>query len=306
MRGDGLAVQIDGGIGMGIARRRVGTGLFGLLAVAAAASGLAACQPTPTEYVALGDSYAAWPLIPNQSLQPLGCLRSDKNYPRLVNGTIKATRFVDMTCSGATTTHMTKQQGVTPGPHQPQLSVVDADTKVVTLQIGGNDVGFSGIIQNCAAATPWESGCKGDYLTGGRDLLAERIAATAPKIDAVLAEIERRAPQAEVFVVGYPALLPESGGGCWPLVPIVAGDISYLRGTNKALNTMLKQRALAAGARYIDLHTPSIGRDMCSGSRWIEPIVPVSSLAAPVHPNAAGMRAFADVVRREINAHVTR
>jgi lysophospholipase L1-like esterase len=290
---------------MGTLRRRVTASTVGALALAATAAGLVACQPAPTTYVALGDSYAAGPLILNQSLSPLGCLRSDRNYPHLVRGTIAATKFVDVTCSGATTRHMTQAQGVTPGPNPPQLSAVGADTKVVTLQIGGNDVGFSGIIQNCAAPTPWDAGCRGDYVSGGRDQLAERIAATAPKIDGVLAEIRRRAPQAKVFVVGYPALLPESGGGCWPLVPIVSSDVSYLRATNKALNAMLRERAVAAGARYIDLYSPSIGHDMCSSSRWIEPIVPVSSLAAPVHPNAAGMRAFAQVVRTEIDAVVT-
>ena len=35
------------------------------------------------QLVGLGDSYAAGPLIPNQSLNPLGCLRSDHNYAHL-------------------------------------------------------------------------------------------------------------------------------------------------------------------------------------------------------------------------------
>jgi lysophospholipase L1-like esterase len=199
---------------------------------------------------------------------------------------------------------MFNEQGVTPGPNPPQLNAVDAKTKVVTLQIGGNDIGFSGIVKNCATLDPFSAGCKGDYLVGGRDLLAERIAATAPKIDAVLAEVHKRAPQAKVFVVGYPTILPETGSGCWPTVPILGSDVTYLRTVAKGLNSMLKSRALAAGDRYVDIATPSIGHDMCSSSKWVEAIVPTSA-AAPVHPNATGMRNFGNVVAGAINAVVT-
>jgi lysophospholipase L1-like esterase len=217
---------------------------------------------------------------------------------------VKASSFTDASCSGATTSSMFSEQGVTPGPNPPQLNAVDAKTKVVTLQIGGNDIGFSGIVKNCATLDPFSSGCKGDYLVGGRDLLAEKIAATAPKIDAVLAEIHKRAPQAKVFVVGYPTILPETGSGCWPTVPIIGSDVTYLRTVAKGLNKMLHDRAVAAGDRYVDIATPSIGHDMCSSSKWVEAIVPTST-AAPVHPNATGMRNFGNVVAGAINAVVT-
>jgi lysophospholipase L1-like esterase len=286
-----------------VLRRRIGSIVLTAASTAAALSGLTACEP-PDTYVALGDSYTAGPLIWEQSSEPLGCLRSNRNYPSVVAPRIRAAKFTDVSCSGAQTKHLTEVQGVSPGPNAPQLDAVGLSTKVVTVGIGGNDIGFSGIVQGCVAFTPWERGCRGDYLVGGRDLLAERISATAPKIDAVLAEIKRRAPLARVFVVGYPALLPESGGGCWPIVPMVSGDVSYLRDTEKRLNAMLSERAAAAGARYVDLYTPSIGHDMCSSSRWVEPILPGTD-AAPVHPNATGMRNFADVVAAEINAIVT-
>jgi lysophospholipase L1-like esterase len=276
----------------------------GLVAMAAAAGSLTSCKVVPATYVALGDSYTAGPLIPNQSLDPLGCLRSDHDWPHVVAPQVKASTFTDASCSGATTNSMANEQGVTPGPNPPQLDGVDANTKIVTLQIGGNDIGFSGIVKNCATLDPFSSGCKGDYLVNGHDLLAERIAATAPKIDAVLAAIHRKAPQAKVFVVGYPTLLPATGSGCWPTVPILGGDVAYLRTVAAGLNAMLKQRALAAGDRYVDIATPSIGHDMCSSSKWVEPIVPTTA-AAPVHPNATGMRNFGNVVAAAINAVVT-
>lgn len=285
-------------------RRRSIAWMAGLALAALASGGLTACEPAPDTYVALGDSYTAGPLILNQSLEPLGCLRSDRNYPRVARPQIKVTKFIDVSCSGATTKHFAESQGVTPGPNAPQFDALSASTKVVTIGIGGNDIGFSSIVQNCATLDPTSSGCKGDYVTGGRDLLAERIAATAPKIDQVLAEAKRRAPNAKVFVVGYPTILPETGSGCWPTVPIVASDVVYLRGVAKGLNAMLKARAQANGATYVDTATSSIGHDMCSSSRWVEAIVPGRD-AAPVHPNAAGMRNTGNVVAAAINAVVT-
>jgi hypothetical protein len=36
----------------------------------------------------------------------------------------------------------------------PQFNALTADTQIVTLQIGGNDIGFTSILQNCATANP--------------------------------------------------------------------------------------------------------------------------------------------------------
>ncbi len=287
--------------------RRLLIGLSGLAFSALATSGLVACQPPPDTYVSLGDSYVAGPLVPDQDTNPLGCLRSDANYPALIASQIRVTRFVDVSCSGAQTGDMWEEQGVTPGPaNPPQLNAVDKRTKVVTLGIGGNDIGFSDIVKDCATKLPGSSGCQSQYVQNGRDELSERIAATAPKVDAVLAEIKVRAPAAKTFVVGYPTVLPETGNGCYPLVPVLPSDVPYLRAKVKELNAMLAARAAAAGVIYVDIATPSIGHDFCqSGSaKWVEGIVP-TSVAAPVHPNARGMAGWAPTVAAAINAVVT-
>ena len=46
-------------------------------------------------------------------------------------------------------------------------------------------------------------------------------------------------PSARVLVVGYPAIVPNSGDGCWPVVPFAYGDVPYLRGVELELNAML-------------------------------------------------------------------
>jgi lysophospholipase L1-like esterase len=257
--------------------------------VALTLSAAAAVGARAANYVALGDSYAAGPLIPNPVL-PLGCLKSSNNYPRLAAPGIGLT-LRDATCSGATTVHMTNPQNVDPdGPNPPQLNSLDASTTVVSLTIGGNDIGFSEVAQSCITVNPFSHPCLDKYNSGGVNQLKARIDATAPKVAAVLQGIKARSPSASIYVVNYPAIFPETGFGCWPQMPLGFQDVPYLRTTQKQLNSMLATQAAANGATLVNWYAASIGHDACKGSstRWVEPLVPGNS-AAPIHPNKAGM-----------------
>jgi hypothetical protein len=267
-----------------------------VLASIAGALTVGAAGASAANWAGLGDSYAAGPLIPNQQLNPLGCLRSDHNFAHLAAAALGRS-LADASCSGAKTDDMTAPQNVTPGPNPPQFNALTSTTQIVTLQIGGNDIGFTSIIQNCASATPFGHPCRDKYVVNGHDTLADRIAATAPKVAAVLQGIHTRSPDADVFVVNYAAILPETGIGCWPQVPIAWADVAYLRGVAKALNAMLAQQAAGNGAEIVDDYSASIGRDACksSSTRWVEPLIP-GNLAAPFHPNARGEAGIAAVV----------
>jgi hypothetical protein len=265
---------------------RIG-GRAACLAVIAA---LVCAAPASADYVALGDSYAAGPLIPLQ-LKPYGCLKSSNNYAHLAAPALNQPAFRDVSCSGAETEDMTQPQGVTPGPNPPQFDALDADTQIVTFNIGGNDIGFSSIAEDCLSTSPLGSVCKAKYVHDGRDEVSERIAATAPKVAAVIQGIHERSPQARVFAVNYAAIFPEQGWlGCWPQLPVAKDDIDWLRAKQKELNAMIAEQAAANGARLIDWYTASIGHDACKppAVRWVEPLVPANA-AAPVHPNLLGM-----------------
>jgi hypothetical protein len=267
-----------------------------VLASIVGALSVGAAGASAANWAGLGDSYAAGPLIPNQQLNPLGCLRSDRNFAHLAAAALGRS-LADVSCSGAKTDDMTAPQNVTPGPNPPQFNALTTDTQIVTLQIGGNDIGFTSILQNCATANPFAHPCRDRYVVNGHDTLADKIAATAPKVAAVLQGIHTRSPGARVFVVNYAAILPETGSGCWPQVPIAFSDVAYLRGVEKNLNAMLAQQAAANGARIVDDYTASIGRDACksSSTRWVEPLIP-GNAAAPFHPNARGEAGIAAVV----------
>jgi lysophospholipase L1-like esterase len=270
-----------------------------LLAFAALAAALVLAAPAAaaSRYVSLGDSYAAGPLIPIP-LPPFGCLKSSNDYGHLTQRQLRFPEYRDPSCSGAKTDHMTVSQGVSPGPNPPQFNSLTAGTSMVTLTIGGNDIGFSSIAQDCLVALPsTRSPCKDKYTAGGPDQISQRIANTAPKVAGVLQGIAARSPRAKRYVVNYSAIFPHEGGGCYPQIPVAEGDVPWLRAKQEELNAMLASQASANGATLVDVYAASRGHDACSlpGVRWVEPVTPASP-AAPLHPNLLGMRAMAGLI----------
>jgi hypothetical protein len=257
---------------------------------------LTATAARAANYAALGDSYAAGPLIPNPLL-PLGCLKSSNNYAHQAAPGIGLS-LRDATCSGAKTNHMTEPQNVEPdGPNPPQFNSLDSSTTVVSLTIGGNDIGFSEVAESCVTVNPFSHPCLDKYDAGGVDQLKARIEATAPKVAAVLQGIHARAPAAKIYVLNYPAIFPETGLGCWPQMPIGFSDVPYLRSTEQRLNNMLATQSAANGATLVNWYGASIGHDACksSSTRWVEPLVPTNA-AAPIHPNQRGMTGGANAL----------
>ena len=277
----------------GVPHRRALTFVVALLAaIAAALPSAAAAAPN---YVALGDSYTAGPLIPVW-IPPWGCLKSDHNFAHLAAPRLNLA-LRDPSCSGAETEDMTQTQGVWPEPNPPQFDSLAADTEVVTLSVGGNDIGFSSLAEDCFSNQPTGSPCKDKYTAGGTDQISQRIAETAPKVAGVLQGIHSRSPSARVFLVNYPTIFPDEGPSCYPVLPVADGDAVWLREKHKELNAMLAEQAAANGATLVDWYTASIGHDACKppGIKWVEAPVPMNA-AAPVHPNLFGMQAASDLV----------
>ncbi|WP_369249746.1 SGNH/GDSL hydrolase family protein [Streptomyces sp. R41] len=262
-------------------------------------------------YVALGDSYTAGPKIPDRTGKPAGCDRSDHNYPALIAREleIKSADFRDVSCSGATIADLSAPQTTDNGVNPAQLSALSASTRLVTIGIGGNDIGFGSLVENCVKQgalyvatgsgkyTGNDAPCRATYVSGDTDEVRRRIQTAGERLADTLSKVEQRAPKARVYVVGYPSILPDKGEGCDDYMTLAPDDATFLNDKERQLNSVLRQRAGAAGAGYVDTYTPSAGRDACSASatRWVEPLLPAAQ-AAPVHPNERGERGMADAV----------
>lgn len=256
------------------------------------------------EYVALGDSYAAGPFLPIQRHDPIGCARSDHNYPSLLAADLGSSAFTDVSCSGATTENMTQSQAVPLGTNAPQFNALSEHTKLVTITISGNDIGFSDIALTCARLgiqNPFGNPC--ERFEG--DSVSQKIDATAPKVAAVLRGIRERAPEAKIALVSYLRILPHETG-CFPRNPFARGDVPYLDDVQRELDDMLATEAKHGHAAFVDAYAKSKGHDSCQpiGVKWVEPFTPTGP-SAPLHPNEDGMRAVADMVEHAlgVSAH---
>ncbi|MGH8879608.1 MAG: SGNH/GDSL hydrolase family protein [Stackebrandtia sp.] len=282
--------------------RRLGAPTLLLLVAALIFPASGAATAVAGNYVALGDSAAAGPLIPLPDLSSPGCLRSTANYPKLTARTL-GLAITDVTCSGAVTADMTSSQSTEFGSVPPQFDALRPDTDVVTVQIGGNDAGLVGLAMSCInlLPDPFGTSCKAENTAGGRDVYGERIAGVAPRIAAVLDGIHQRSPNARVFVLGYTTYLRPNG--CYPKQPLWARDANYVQAKIDQLNGVLAAAAAGHGASYVDIRTPGIGKDVCASAstRWVEGLVP-GNVAAPLHPNGNGMIGMADALLRAINA----
>ncbi|MGW0925834.1 SGNH/GDSL hydrolase family protein [Streptomyces sp. NPDC002755] len=253
------------------------------------------------DFVSLGDSYASAPLVPTQ-VDSI-CLRSDNNYPSLVARATGA-RLTDVSCSGAVAADLITSNGTVPA----QFDALNSGTDLVTVTIGGNDIGFSSVLGTCAqltATNPTGAPCEAHFAGGTGDQITQAISETAPKVRNVLRGIRHRSPHARIVVVGYPDLFPDTGVGCTSAeVPLAMGDFPFLRDKEKELNAMLARQARYAGAEYVNTYAATVGHDLCqpTGQRWIETFAPQTP-AAPVHPNAEGEKAMADAVQRVLTHH---
>nr|WP_232433565.1 SGNH/GDSL hydrolase family protein [Rhodococcus sp. AW25M09] len=188
-------------------------------------------------------------------------------------------------------------QGTSSGEVPVQLDALSADTDLVTVTIGGNDIGLVSTAVQCLtfASTSATNVCKDRLTAGGIDTVAAAIAENSPKWGTMLDAVAERAPDARVLVVGYGTYLPD--GGCFPTQPILPEDADYIQSSITAMNEALKAQASEHGAEFVDTEPLSVGHDVCVApdQRYFEGVIPQNP-AAPLHPTAAGMAAIAEGV----------
>jgi lysophospholipase L1-like esterase len=297
----------------------------GALASTAPAPSGAQPAPPPTyhDYVALGDSYTAdvlmGPLPPTTQFVPLGCAQSKDDYPHQVAKLLHVAAFHDASCGSATTNNMTQPQGVPlNGTAPPQFDALNANVDLVTVGIGGNDVGFVNEAESClnlvsvpvpGAPEGLGGSCAARFTAGGVDQIDQAIKATAPKVASMLEGIRQRAPNARILLVNYLDAVPLDGKGCWsPDVPVQSEDLAYLAAKFVEMNQMLGWMATLEHVQVVDTFTPTIGHDVCQPPtvRDVEGIIPLSlnppDVNFPLHPNGSGAAAQTAAVYAAIEA----
>jgi lysophospholipase L1-like esterase len=229
-------------------------------------------------YVALGDSFASAPLVPETDPAD-GCQRSD------------------VTCIAASTTSMVGVQVTGQTQNLPQFEALDEGVDLVTLTVGGNDFDlFSQLLLACLPTAGADAPCRQTLAASGKDrLLLEQVDKIQDRIEATTRGILDRAPEARVIVANYPQLLPDQGS-CPDLVPLPEGDYGLVTELNRALSDAVRLGAKAGGVEVVDVFKASKGHDVCSEDPWVNGVQTDPERALALHPFAEGQQGVADLV----------
>lgn len=269
----------------------------------AASQGPAADAPAAQEsrfdhYLALGDSYASMASM-NQGFHGIRfCLRSPDNYPAAVARELAVTDFTDASCQGAKIPDLTAPRSSDPGNPRaeqapPQLDSVTADTDLITVSLGGNDIGY-GPITICvqdAVVDQRMSNCAQRL----ESLLAPDMEALPGKLDLAYGQITQRAPQATVVATGYMPLVAATDS-CEAVEFVSDEDRRWAAGLIDELNTIIEEAADRNGILFAlpdggDEHTGCAEPDQ----RWVD-MNGVDTAAAPMHPTATGQNRMAEEI----------
>jgi lysophospholipase L1-like esterase len=249
-----------------------------LAAVALLTTGLAGPVPAASTLVldGLGDSYASGYGVPASFSTPCG--RSDAAPAPAIDGRMQLALDDFVACGGARTTDLVPQG---------QIAALGPDTDVVTLSIGGNDIGWSQAVGACLALTDAE--CEAAIgLTRGR------ITTVLPGLlDDVYDDIDAAAPNATVYVTGYPRLFSPPYG---PVLGASAAEQDEMNAGADLLNATIRTVAEAHGYTFVDVTERFVDHGVNAPEPWVVwPTAPGS-----FHPNVPGYRAYAAAVTAAI------
>jgi lysophospholipase L1-like esterase len=291
----------------GSMRRRLIRGCLGLLLVLLALVAAAVAtiyfqgRETPQgrpEYVALGSSFAAGAgLGPLQENSPILCARSVNGYPQQLARTLKLS-IVDMSCGGATTRHLLDGGQFFQGP---QIRAITKETRLVTITVGGNDVGYIGDLSLLAARNSdtifgWlvRQFWSGPKQPGERD-----FAGLKEELNATLRAIHQRAPGATIVVATYPAILPATG--TCARIGLSEAEADLMRRAGDGLAAATKAATVQGGALVADMDKLGADHDACSAVPWVSGWKDAG--VAPFHPTMSGAEATAAAVAATLKIH---
>jgi lysophospholipase L1-like esterase len=237
--------------------------------------------PTPfaegDTYVALGSSIASGYGI---SVQSTDCGRSNRNYPNLV-AAHHGLALTDVTCGAATIPNVVD---TAQGTHPPQLTAVTPDTKLITVTVGGNDIGYNATAVGC--------GDPQTECTAPAALEANLVTA-ATALESLLAQIHALAPEATIVLVTYPREVPD--GNC-PELSFSDSEAAIVGMMGEELEAMFVDVAQRADVVFVDPYPEPGDHTGCApaAERWTAGGVADDGFA--YHPPALGHEVMAQMI----------
>ncbi len=286
-------------------------------------------------YLGLGDSFAsgqgAWNYLPGTDTSVNHCHLSAHSYPLRLNADLFGSSGHSVACSGATThdvgnmaagytgqasdqrsaaereadgSEVSLLHDFSPGYLAQQQFVESYQPGFISLQIGGNDVGFGAMLLRCMSPrsslkSPNPNNCYSDYED--RLEVEQSINRTYPQLVALYQQLRRASPRSRIYIIGYPQIIA-GNASCGLNVHVTFGDIEFARDATNYLNSVLQKAAKAAGVTFVDISTALAGHELCGSS-----VPAVNGITAgndalgllgqeSFHPNALGHELIAQAI----------
>jgi hypothetical protein len=280
-------------------------------------------------YVALGDSYSAGegvrPYLAGTGDPADGgdrCHRSTAAYALQIRFAEKVeVRF--RACSGARIVHMLRTQPTKGGGNRlgPQLgqNVLGPDVGLVTVTIGGNDLGFSHVLRHCATHSSCMNDLFDDSFEHGRPSgltleawASKELPILEDQLTRLYARLRRGAPNARIIVLGYPNLFwtdraAVSVSDCILQLAIGRSETRFLLDLQHRLSVAMAEAAARARVEFVETATIFSGHEPCGDltPRWIDflPLRGRKPDPGAYHPNRNGQYILSRVVSCYLSQH---
>jgi len=253
-----------------ISRRPIAAALtIGAAFAAALAVAVPASAQSNVKYVALGDSYSSGVGAGSYIGSSGSCDRSTKAYSALWDTANQPAAYASVACSGATTSTVISGQ----------LSALHSATTLVSITIGGNDVGFSSTMETCVLSST--SSCV-KAIDAGEAKIANQLPG---ELNSVLGDIRADAPNARVVVLDYPELYDLSkSSSC---IGLSTTDRTDLNQAADELDSQVQAAAGRFGDVFADVRSAFAGHEICDSGSWLH-AVNFLDISESYHPTASG------------------
>ncbi|MEE2055869.1 SGNH/GDSL hydrolase family protein [Nocardiopsis umidischolae] len=230
-------------------------------------------------YVALGDSYSSGDGAGDYdpaTAEPGGCWRSENAYPKVIGEEFD---FSGSLAFYACSTHKGEDMLGQIGTPESQIERVTENTSLVTLGIGGNDLGFTPVLRTCIVRMPL---LESSVCVGQEEDLERRMDAFEETLAEVLGEIRDRAPDARVLVLGYPRLFPEEPPGMY--YTLTVSDQVWLNSLAQRFNERIRDGVYevdgevyggrrTGSVEYVNTFSALNGYEVSAEESWLNGIV---------------------------------
>ncbi len=183
-----------------------------------------------------------------------------------------------------------------PGYVAQQRFVGQYQPGVMTVSVGGDDIGFGDILSECVvphvSRHVSDSTCFDTYED--RQEVIKLVDRTVPRWTALYKQLAAASPGGRVYAIGYPSVADDTGS-CAINVQLGKSELEFSEELIDYLNGAIKQAAAKAGVAYVDISKALYGHRLCETASYN---VAVNGLTAGTdfgpfgresyHPNALG------------------